>query len=253
VSNEEAVKALEKFVGWSDWSMWSMESTKVLDAAWATQTQGQKSCIKRYKNCPVMHESVPAECKPMIFENGVLIPFKQSGKEVKRPRFSRKYLLESTSSDDVPTDVPDDSIDLDKASSVDSCEVEQGCHMKEVTSEEVDSSELSVHSNSPVWMPDESACSCTKCNERFTMFRRRHHCRACGAVCCAQCAPRTSHAWPVLFKQSPQPTFKRLCKDCLSSPEHTPPGGYSVVEKNTFIDVKEITFIDCSASRACTA
>merc|ERR1712232_170604 len=69
-------------------------------------------------------------------------------------------------------------------------------------------------SSSPVWMPDESACSCSKCEEKFTMFRRRHHCRACGELCCAQCAPRTSNILPTFAKLSQQPTFKRLCKDC---------------------------------------
>merc|ERR1712216_1110481 len=115
---------------------------------------------------------------------------------------------------DDTTSTTDDSTEFDKVSSVDSCE-------------------WSVHSNSPIWMPDESAPSCTKCNEPFNMFRRRHHCRACGEVCCAQCAPRTSHAWPTLFKQNPQPTFKRLCKDCsegLSSSEYTPKS--TLVEKN---------------------
>merc|ERR1712232_1502010 len=105
--------------------------------------------------CPVMHESVPAECKPMIFENGVLMPFRPTRKEVKRPRFSKKYLPESTSSDDASTDAPtdaptDDGTELDKASSADSCELEQGCHTKELTRGEVESGESPVHSNSPV-------------------------------------------------------------------------------------------------------
>ena len=32
-----------------------------------------------------------------------------------------------------------------------------------------------------LWMPDSSATDCSACAMQFTFFRRRHHCRACGA------------------------------------------------------------------------
>ena len=39
----------------------------------------------------------------------------------------------------------------------------------------------------PIWIPDEEASQCMNCTQRFTVLRRRHHCRACGRVLCAAC------------------------------------------------------------------
>ncbi|KAK0158635.1 hypothetical protein PV328_009612 [Microctonus aethiopoides] len=37
------------------------------------------------------------------------------------------------------------------------------------------------------WMPDSVAKQCYECGERFTTFRRRHHCRVCGQIFCSKC------------------------------------------------------------------
>lgn len=34
----------------------------------------------------------------------------------------------------------------------------------------------------PLWIPDSEATSCLHCDMKFTMLKRRHHCRACGLV-----------------------------------------------------------------------
>lgn len=34
----------------------------------------------------------------------------------------------------------------------------------------------------PLWIPDSEAISCLHCDMKFTMIKRRHHCRACGLV-----------------------------------------------------------------------
>lgn len=39
-------------------------------------------------------------------------------------------------------------------------------------------------------MPDSTGKECYECHEKFTTFRRRHHCRLCGQIFCAKC---TSH------------------------------------------------------------
>ncbi len=38
------------------------------------------------------------------------------------------------------------------------------------------------------WMPDQLCKSCHACEEKFTVFRRRHHCRLCGQVFCNGCS-----------------------------------------------------------------
>ncbi|KAM9664645.1 1-phosphatidylinositol 3-phosphate 5-kinase isoform 11-T12 [Trichechus inunguis] len=37
------------------------------------------------------------------------------------------------------------------------------------------------------WMPDSQCKECYDCSEKFTTFRRRHHCRLCGQIFCSRC------------------------------------------------------------------
>ncbi|XP_029046525.1 zinc finger FYVE domain-containing protein 9 isoform X2 [Osmia bicornis bicornis] len=39
----------------------------------------------------------------------------------------------------------------------------------------------------PFWVPDSDAPSCMLCDVKFTVMKRRHHCRACGKVLCSKC------------------------------------------------------------------
>ena len=39
-------------------------------------------------------------------------------------------------------------------------------------------------SKAPVWIPDVRVSMCMVCTDDFTVTNRRHHCRACGKVCC---------------------------------------------------------------------
>ncbi|TKR80537.1 hypothetical protein L596_014598 [Steinernema carpocapsae] len=38
------------------------------------------------------------------------------------------------------------------------------------------------------WMPDSTGKECYECQEKFTAFRRRHHCRLCGQIFCSKCS-----------------------------------------------------------------
>ncbi|CAD5215028.1 unnamed protein product [Bursaphelenchus okinawaensis] len=40
------------------------------------------------------------------------------------------------------------------------------------------------------WMPDSAVQECYECHERFTTFRRKHHCRFCGQIFCSKCCSR---------------------------------------------------------------
>ncbi|KFD70644.1 hypothetical protein M514_11256 [Trichuris suis] len=37
------------------------------------------------------------------------------------------------------------------------------------------------------WMPDSRGKVCYECREKFTTFRRKHHCRICGQIFCSRC------------------------------------------------------------------
>ncbi|XP_066149180.1 zinc finger FYVE domain-containing protein 9 [Euwallacea fornicatus] len=39
----------------------------------------------------------------------------------------------------------------------------------------------------PLWIPDADAAACLHCDMKFTVIKRRHHCRACGLVLCSKC------------------------------------------------------------------
>jgi hypothetical protein len=41
-----------------------------------------------------------------------------------------------------------------------------------------------------IWVPDQKAETCMRCNSRFGWMKRRHHCRLCGRVVCGSCSER---------------------------------------------------------------
>jgi len=46
----------------------------------------------------------------------------------------------------------------------------------------------------PVWVPDNDAKQCMRCEKNFSLINRRHHCRNCGLVICSSCS---SHKYPL--------------------------------------------------------
>ncbi|KAF9904021.1 hypothetical protein BX616_001428, partial [Lobosporangium transversale] len=67
--------------------------------------------------------------------------------------------------------------------------------------------------NAPVWVPDHSATRCMICSEEFgTLFRRKHHCRACGKVVCHSCSSRN-----ILIRSGNSEKVGRACDDCIDT------------------------------------
>lgn len=63
----------------------------------------------------------------------------------------------------------------------------------------------------PVWIPDRAAhhCLIEDCMAPFTLRRRRHHCRMCGIMCCANCSKERR----ILRNIDHKPV--RVCKSCV--------------------------------------
>lgn len=40
----------------------------------------------------------------------------------------------------------------------------------------------------PQWQPDETVTKCSVCEQEFSLFFRKHHCRKCGRVVCGDCS-----------------------------------------------------------------
>ncbi len=64
--------------------------------------------------------------------------------------------------------------------------------------------------NKPTWQPDYTTSKCKKCETNFTLFTRKHHCRACGDIFCYQC---TSSRIAIPFLDFMEPV--RVCDPCL--------------------------------------
>eukprot|EP01156_Anaeramoeba_ignava_P021297 Anaeramoba_ignava/c18686_g2_i1.p1 GENE.c18686_g2_i1~~c18686_g2_i1.p1 ORF type:complete len:169 (-),score=42.66 c18686_g2_i1:161-667(-) len=63
----------------------------------------------------------------------------------------------------------------------------------------------------PIFQPDPVEHCCFICGIKFTVFRRRHHCRKCGLVACNYC---TSHR-EIIPWIDPNKTY-RVCLICKS-------------------------------------
>ncbi|KAK9389853.1 FYVE zinc finger-domain-containing protein [Lipomyces mesembrius] len=78
----------------------------------------------------------------------------------------------------------------------------------------------------PPWQADSDVSGCPICQQPFTFFYRRHHCRICGRVVCGQCSssyipypPGTYVLSPYQRYSDPSGTLLRTCDDCIREPE----------------------------------
>jgi hypothetical protein len=88
VTPEEAERFRRHFHGFSDWRV---TSEKVCEVSWSDALQGIEAHVERYRNSPVMHESVPDLFKPALFDKaGNRVPFPEPTKTIRPPRL-RKF------------------------------------------------------------------------------------------------------------------------------------------------------------------
>jgi len=92
--HEDAKKAKAVFQGYSKWRV---PSKKVCDVVWGGVVQGLQAHTERYRNSPVMHESVPDEYKPAVFEDGVRVAFPEPSKRIRPPRVKRNNVTDGCS------------------------------------------------------------------------------------------------------------------------------------------------------------
>jgi len=55
-------------------------------ASWSTPSQGLEAHVERYRNSPMMHESVPAQHRPALYRSGREIAFPPATKHIRAPR-----------------------------------------------------------------------------------------------------------------------------------------------------------------------
>jgi hypothetical protein len=74
----------------------------------------------------------------------------------------------------------------------------------------VDSDEKFNEEVAPLWEPNEASKFCSVCVEEFSLLRRRHHCRKCGKLVCAECSENS-----MIIKHSTMKA-ERVCDTCFS-------------------------------------
>merc|ERR1712048_9148 len=79
---EQCKEKLDGFMGWGELSEIGME------VAWS-ETQGLEAHVQRYRDSPLMHDSLEDELKPVIFKNGVRVAFPPPTKPIHAPRLRR--------------------------------------------------------------------------------------------------------------------------------------------------------------------
>ncbi|CAG9820540.1 unnamed protein product [Phaedon cochleariae] len=66
-----------------------------------------------------------------------------------------------------------------------------------------------------LWVPDHAVNRCTGCSTEFWLGRRRHHCRRCGRIFCADCSENST---PLPSEDHYNPV--RVCTNCYSEMQH---------------------------------
>jgi hypothetical protein len=89
-SQKNAQAFTEKLNGFSQWKV---PSKKCCAVVWSDPHQGLQAYIERYRNSPIMHQSVPVEYKPALFKDGERVAFPPPTKNVRAPRV--RYLTNS--------------------------------------------------------------------------------------------------------------------------------------------------------------
>jgi len=83
ISSDSAARALAQLNGFTQWS--EHLGCPAMQLFWS-DIQGQEAYVEKYRNSPVMHESVPCECKPAVFSNGSIVAFPVPTRAIKAPR-----------------------------------------------------------------------------------------------------------------------------------------------------------------------
>merc|ERR1711972_258335 len=92
--NAERVRA--HFAGFS---AWGIPSHMVCETIWSDTLQGIDAHGGRYKDSPIMHESVEDRFRPLLFKDGQRVPFPKPTIQVKKPRNKKQGMPPSPEAD----------------------------------------------------------------------------------------------------------------------------------------------------------
>lgn len=90
-----------------------------------------------------------------------------------------------------------------------SVNIDENSHTNNNDSKNVKINSCNIGKIPPVWVPDQEANVCMQCQHKFTLLKRRHHCRACGQVLCSVCC---SQKFKLEFLSNLE---SRVCVQCF--------------------------------------
>jgi len=67
-------------------SEWPVPSSKICRVTWSSPLQGLSEHVERFRNSPLMHATVPDECRPILLSNGLRSQFPTPSKTLRAPR-----------------------------------------------------------------------------------------------------------------------------------------------------------------------
>lgn len=69
---------------------WPVPSKSACTTSWCEPDQGLHAHVQRVRDSPVLHPGVPDHFKPLLFSQGVRVPFPPPTKKLRAPRMARK-------------------------------------------------------------------------------------------------------------------------------------------------------------------
>lgn len=81
-----ATAAMRFWRTFDGYSKWAIPSRKQSGVSWSGLQQGLDAHLERYRNSPVMADSIPDEYKPVLFVDAVRVPFPPPTKKLKALR-----------------------------------------------------------------------------------------------------------------------------------------------------------------------
>jgi len=83
VDPDAALDFMMHFCGFNNWMV---DTPKKAEVTWSEKRQGLEAQIERYRNSPMMRNSLPEGAKPLLLKDGFPVAFPGPTKEVRNPR-----------------------------------------------------------------------------------------------------------------------------------------------------------------------
>jgi hypothetical protein len=153
-----------------------------------------------------IHQLTPAEIDRV---DSLLKQIVDSHQTEATPITNEQEVFSSSSLERPPSPPPLESSLLSTSAGAEAMPIDEELVRAEQEWGQLTEDEKRLGSVAPEWVNDDQAPLCMKCSLKFSITRRRHHCRACGKVFCATCC------WQKVKLVHDDNKEDRACNDCV--------------------------------------